>query len=58
MCGGGLHIRVLHQPVRAEDARREDGAAGLGGAVGGADDGEDYAAGAADCSEEGLGAVC
>ena len=49
-----LYARVLHQPIGPDDARGEDGAAGLGRAIGGADDGEDDGDGAPERSEEGL----
>ena len=59
ICGGTeieeMDLRVLHQPVRADHARGEDGAGRLGGAIACADDGEDDGDGAAQGSEEGLG---
>lgn len=50
--------RVLHEPVGPQDARREYGAAGLCGAVRGAEDGEDHGRSAAHCAEEGLFLSC
>jgi hypothetical protein len=49
-----MDLRVLHQPVWADHARREDGAGRLGGAIACAYDGEDDGDGAAQGSEEGL----
>ena len=49
-----IHIRVLHQPIRPDHATRKDGAGRLGGAIAGAEDGQDDGAGTAHGSEEGL----
>lgn len=50
----GRNAHILHYSFGAEDARREDGPAGLGGAVGGAEDCEGDGTGAAHGPEERL----